>query len=389
MNTLKIFQPLFKTNKHGRIQEWKLSVIEDNLNKIYIKSEYGLIGGKYRTNLEHIIQAKSKENIEEQAIFNATRYWKDKKNKQLYGTELKNSVENTKTSEIVISTDIRPMLAKTFTTKTKVKYPLISQRKLDGTRSQGYSENGHIIMVTRNGIKFYSEVVKYITSQLQVTLPENIILDGEIFNPDITFQQLQRIIKLKKKPKKDMTAEFCSLKFYVFDLINLADLDMGFSDRYKMLEQIVEEINVKFKENNIVLVKNDIIHSREDIEKFHILYEDEGNEGLMLRTMDGKYGINKRTSDLIKKKNFMDSEFKIIDTSVEHNNGKELVIWVCETEDKQPFNCRPIGSVDYKENLLKNREKYIGCFLTVEYQELSDDGIPRFPRGKAIRMDIG
>jgi hypothetical protein len=36
---------------------------------------------------------------------------------------------------------------------------------------------------------------------------------------------------------------------------------------------------------------------------------------------------------------------------------------------------------------MENVEKYYGKLLTVRYQELSDDGIPRFPVGIGFRID--
>ena len=37
-----------------------------------------------------------------------------------------------------------------------------------------------------------------------------------------------------------------------------------------------------------------------------------------------------------------------------------------------------------KENFSKNGDECIGKMLTVRYQELTDDGVPRFPVGIAI-----
>ena len=98
------------------------------------------------------------------------------------------------------------------------------------------------------------------------------------------------------------------------------------------------------------------------------------------------YGINKRNSDLLKYKYFIDSEYKIIGLKIEINNGIELPMWRCITDGGKEFTCRPIGSYAHKKELLINNEKYIGKMLTVKYQELSDDGIPRFGVGKSIRQ---
>ena len=41
--------------------------------------------------------------------------------------------------------------------------------------------------------------------------------------------------------------------------------------------------------------------------------------------------------------------------------------------------------MEYRRQLLIDADKYIGKQLTIIYQELTKDKIPRFPIGKAIR----
>ena len=46
---------------------------------------------------------------------------------------------------------------------------------------------------------------------------------------------------------------------------------------------------------------------------------------------------------------------------------------------------RPTGTLEERGKMFKNGKKYVGKMLTVKYQELSEDGIPRFPVGKSVR----
>jgi len=61
------------------------------------------------------------------------------------------------------------------------------------------------------------------------------------------------------------------------------------------------------------------------------------------------------------------------------------VVWICETAKGQRFKCRPKGTQADRRDKYRNRQKYFGKMLTVKYQELTNDGIPRFPVGIAIR----
>ena len=72
-------------------------------------------------------------------------------------------------------------------------------------------------------------------------------------------------------------------------------------------------------------------------------------------------------------------------------NDAGTVIWQCRTAPSADY---PYGNdfmVDLEapesnaESGYENGTQYIGRMLTVRYQELTDDGIPRFPVGVAIR----
>jgi DNA ligase-1 len=43
------------------------------------------------------------------------------------------------------------------------------------------------------------------------------------------------------------------------------------------------------------------------------------------------------------------------------------------------------GSIENRIEMFKKAETYVGKEITVRYQELSEDGIPIFPVGLAIR----
>jgi len=61
------------------------------------------------------------------------------------------------------------------------------------------------------------------------------------------------------------------------------------------------------------------------------------------------------------------------------------VLWVCQTKDGKPFNCRPRGTREDRMQLFQEGKNYVGKHLTVRFQELTTDGIPRFPVGIAFR----
>lgn len=110
----------------------------------------------------------------------------------------------------------------------------------------------------------------------------------------------------------------------------------------------------------------------------------EGYEGAMVRAANGLYE-NRRSSNLLKMKDFDDAEFKIV--GVEEGRGpfKGCAIFQCEAWTLTPFSCKMRGSVDLLKSIFKDKSKVIGKKITVRYQGVTNGGVPRFPVGIAIR----
>ena len=122
-----------------------------------------------------------------------------------------------------------------------------------------------------------------------------------------------------------------------------------------------------------------------DLQTAHETYVKNGFEGLMIRAPSGRYEPDHRSSSLLKYKTFMDNEYKIVGFKEGKGNDVVTVIFTCETEDGKRFEVRPKGTREERGNMLKNAEKHVGKKLTVKFFELTDEGIPRFPVGLAIR----
>jgi ATP-dependent DNA ligase len=95
------------------------------------------------------------------------------------------------------------------------------------------------------------------------------------------------------------------------------------------------------------------------------------------------YKEGARSKDLLKYKKFKDGEFEVVGHHLA-KIGTPIPIFECKCGEK-------IFSVMMKEDLanknkrMKNIAEYYGKLLTVKYQELTNDGIPRFPVGISFR----
>jgi DNA ligase-1 len=375
MKVLKDFTTLYIKKDTGKVYQWKISIVEDQ-KKIYIKCKYGYTDGKNIISIKEIPRGKGKKTIEEQAISEAESKIKTKIDKEGYVNNLQNVEKRV----------IRPMLASKFDIEKysnkfrgkKISFPALAQAKYDGIRCLIHRDNNDIYMESRNGIKFmnFNHIRK---EALKILSNNNIYLDGELYSDDITFEELSGLTHMKDTDNKedDMDKTF----LIVFDCINLNNLDMTFKERYDYLKDIIHE-NKYIKIAPIFLVNN-----VNDVKELHNKFISDGYEGLMLRDINSKYEIKKRSKYLQKYKTFIDDEFIITGFHEGTGNDKGTVIWECRTKDNKIFSVRPRGTREFRSKLFNNGDKYIGKKLTVIYQELTADGIPRFPVGKSIRIE--
>jgi DNA ligase-1 len=83
----------------------------------------------------------------------------------------------------------------------------------------------------------------------------------------------------------------------------------------------------------------------------------------------------------------IDQEYQIVDVLEATGKDKGTAIFVCCLPDdlSATFRVRPKGTQAQRAQMKKDRQKLIGKQLTVQYQELTDGGVPRFPIGISVR----
>ena len=165
----------------------------------------------------------------------------------------------------------------------------------------------------------------------------------------------------------------------VYDCVHIMNASADFTERYKIIT------NVTNGAEYLSLVENISVNSESEIHAAQAKFVEEGYEGAMVRNLKGAYGIGKRSPNLQKVKTFLDGEYQIIGFSEATGNDAGTVIWECRVPGGLTFRVRPRGTRETRIDWYQNGNEYIGKQLTVRYQELTDDGIPRFPVGIAIR----
>jgi DNA ligase-1 len=269
-----------------------------------------------------------------------------------------------------------PMLAHSYEKRAHdIVFPCHGQPKLDGVRC------------LTDGVQFWSRegnlFPELTTKHLQHDT-RGMIVDGEIMlDPEkYTFEEIISALKSESRAKGDSDADpelYKQLQFYVFDIV---DIDRPWKQRLAALRSMFAR---GVPATWLPVPTAELAHEGNVQTYLHECIE-RGHEGIILRNIEGRYTLKHRSKDLQKLKLFVkDAEFKII--GVEQGVGKdaETPIFTCTTDAGAEFRVRPEGGLAYRKMLWKNREEVVGKLLTVKYQNLTADGVPRFPVGRIIR----
>jgi DNA ligase-1 len=361
-------QTVYKKTSTGKIQQWR-AWVETTATGFLLKVESGQTDGKLTETAGQVIdEGKQKRTAQEQAIFEANSKLSKKRDEAYFDT-----IEAAKTQVKLL-----PMLAHSFTKrKHNINYPAIVQRKFDGVRCLArLNSDGTVTLMSRKGKEFAH--LNHIKADVAANNSNtNLILDGEIYSDTLTFQELVGLVKrVTLKPGNDEQMLEVSLR--VYDCVELNN-EADFTDRYLTITNLTEGAEY------LSLVENVRVSTESEIHAAQARFVEEGYEGAMVRNLTGAYAIGKRSANLQKVKTFLDGEYLIVGFTQGTGNETGCVIWECHTPAGQPFGVRPRGTQEDRKVLFQNGSDYIGRQLTVRYQELTDDGVPRFPVGIAIR----
>ena len=370
------FAPLTASSSTGKTKVWSIKVI-DRSGIGVIVTKHGYEDGKMVENERSITVGKNigKSNETtpvEQAVKEAQSDWNKKRDagyKPEDDDEDEDAVGGAGGAPAPYVSPL-PMLALDYNKRGKdIVFPAYAQRKLDGVRCLAISGKG---LYSRLGKKFphLENILKEINS-----LDAGTVLDGELYSDTLTFQEIVGLVKKETLLPKDLT-KIEQIFLWVYDSIR----DGTYTDRKKWLDSLFEK---KFK--HLRQLPTDECKTKEDIAGLHAKYVEEGYEGLMLRNKAGPYKVGHRSKDLQKYKEFQDDEFTVIGFTEGDGVEKGCVIWTCETKSEAPFSVRPRGTHEERQELFKKAKTMVGKKLTVRFQELTTDGIPRFPVGIAFR----
>lgn len=231
--------------------------------------------------------------------------------------------------------------------------------KLDGVRAYWDGE----AFVSRLGNQFIAP--DWFTADLPADT-----LDGELW---VDRKKFQRTISIVRSGAAGEA--WRAVRYVVFDAPNARG---AFEDRLAHVRKVLVRAGAPHAYCHDHVPCTGIDHLRDELRRIEAL----GGEGLMLRQPASPYVVGRSTT-LLKVKTFQDAEARVVDhlAGTGKHEGR-LGALVVELADGTRFSIGT-GFSDAE----RASPPRCGAIITFRYQELSDDGVPRFPSYVGERID--
>lgn len=359
---------LYKKDKRGRVQQWTVETQENKHRTIE-----GLIGGKLTISewtecVGKNLGRSNETTPNEQAISEAESKAKRKREHGYY-----DDIEDADKGKPYIE----PMLAhkyEQYGEQVLLNNTICCQPKLDGIRCIA-SRKG---LFTRNGKQIVSSphIFKTVKTIFE-NHPEIIAFDGELYNHELKhdFNKITSLVKRTKVSEEDFAETQKLVQYHIYDAIIK---DTAFTDRLRSIERYHHYPYIQ-------IVSTEIVNDEQFLDDIYAMYLEAGYEGQMIRIADSEYEFG-RTKSLLKRKEFEDEECELLDVVEGNGNRSGMAGSVhCKHPNGNEFDANMRGGNDFYKELLENKKDYIGKMVTIRYQNLTPDGIPRFPVMIAVR----
>lgn len=337
---------LYMRDNTGAMREWAISAIGDT-----ITIAHGQVHGSKQYQTEVVSHGKATRSLDEQIMSRMASRISKQRDKG-YINDYDKAMARKATNTLGLP---KPMLAQKIANVKNIDWEdAIIQPKFDGNRCMIYCINGVNRAYTRNGKPIFS--IRHILDDL--ALREGEIVDGELYAHGYPLQTIVSWVKREQENTR-------KLKYHLYDIVS--------NSPYKARSELIRAIP---KGESIMPVYGKPCGTRELLTTYFNEYREDGYEGAILRQGQSGYEDGKRSKSLIKVKTWLDDEFEVLDVFPSRDGW---AILECITKYGNKFRVSAPGTIDDKTRILEKGALYIGRWVTVEYANLTKDGVPFHP----------
>lgn len=179
-----------------------------------------------------------------------------------------------------------------------IPLPAAAEYKLDGIRVQVHIKGGEVRIFSRHQIDI-TNALPEIVSAVKIIEQESAIFDGEVVafkGRPLPFQEVMRRVTRERDVMRE--AEVTPVRLFLFDVLYLNGeplIDKPYRTRSDRLRSVAPEL---------LLVPKAIVSTEAEAERFFKKSFSEGHEGVMIKSLSGKYQLGRRASEWIKVKKY-------------------------------------------------------------------------------------
>lgn len=397
---------LYKRNAQGKPLVWSASEFAG-----VITVTYGLVGGNQHT--ESIIvtskkanELKSRVNAKRKEGYKELSELKDNNTFKLINplTDFYNYL-NTYLPKYSTTSEgfVLPMLAKVLeNNKPFDKYgTFLGQYKINGLRciigaksSMDMFNNITLTYHSRTGEDWTNKmswmddiIIQKLDKQLiDAMVEEGVCLDGELYLPGYSVNDINSFVKNPTLKQHYLLQYWCyDLCYDNMTAAHRMNIKRKWCDRAYWINITNKEDHLNNK-NPFVLLSNYYINNYDEAITNRDKFINYGFEGLILRNPNTEYQFGKRNQAMFKFKKIDDGKFEIIDI-ISEGKRKNLGKFILRNDiNDELFECTYNASHDAQEEILVNKDKYIGnYFALVEFRERSGKAEVPF-HAKTVRL---
>lgn len=385
---------LYRRNNHGNPCYWYAEPLTQNTYHIH----HGIVGGK-----DILTTVCTKRDSKDEV---KSKYKEKLKQGYKYINELRDDTICSPVEEDALLQYLQtylphdrttadgtllPMLAKVYNDNVFNKISnRLGQYKINGLRCLISAERNEGDIFTPHKLLFQSREGTYwnglyhLENYLLEVIPdwllekmidEDYTLDGEIYLPGYSVNEINHFVKNSK------CIENAMLQYWCYDI---AIQDYTQFRRLEELYKVKAPKHISCKEEHLNNVDRFVIlpivevTTTEKARRIRDKFIDIGFEGLILRDPNAEYQFGKRNNTMIKYKRTTDGIFEVIDIYPEGTKRSDIPLLLCRNDvNNNTFEVHVNGSFDYQHEVLVNKDKYIGRKLFITFGERS--GVDKVP----------
>lgn len=256
--------------------------------------------------------------------------------------------------------------------------------KLDGYRCLAVCDGNDVVMYSRNGTVYNNFPGVREELEALTRLHGPFVMDGEIMSD--TFNNMQRNAFASER-----RSQVGDVNFHVFGMIDFNEWE---TETFKQTTRVREVARNAFFSANVSsdscirYVSQHEVNSVDEILRLERKYMTDGYEGAMVLPGDLPYFKGKKSNKLMKFKTMLSMECEISGLT-EGINKYEGMLGALNLIQENEVTCDCGSGFDDKQRkeFWNNPNSVIGKVIEVKYQELTPDGVMRFPIFMRFRDD--